>query len=67
MDTIQQCDFGNNKFKFVDVRTLSKKGGTLQLRLNNLDGPIIGQLEIPRSNEWKDYQFIYIGISTGDS
>ena len=46
-------DFGNNKFKFVNVRTLSKKGGTLQLRLNNLDGPIIGQLEIPRSNEWK--------------
>lgn len=46
-------DFGDNKFKFVNVRTLSKKGGTLQLRLNSLDGPVIGQLEIPKSNEWK--------------
>ena len=46
-------DFGNNKFKFVNLRTLSKTGGTLQLRLNNLDGPIVGLLEIPKSNEWK--------------
>ena len=46
-------DFGNNKFKSVNARVLSKTGGTLQIRLNKANGPIIAQVEFPESNEWK--------------
>ena len=45
-------DFGSNKFKSVNVRVLSKTGGTLQVRLNKTDGPIIAQVEIPKGDEW---------------
>ncbi len=46
-------DFGNNKFKSVNIKALSKTGSTLQIRLDKIDGPVIGQIEIPKSNEWK--------------
>ena len=46
-------DFGNNKFKSVNIKALSKTGSTLQIRLDKIDGPVIGQVEIPKSNEWK--------------
>jgi len=45
-------DFGNNKFKSVNVRTLSETGGTLQLRLDKIDSPVIAEVEIPKDDEW---------------
>ena len=45
-------DFGSNKLKSVSVRALSKTGGTLELRLDNVDGPIIAQVEIHKGIEW---------------
>ncbi|MGD1045747.1 MAG: family 43 glycosylhydrolase [Bacteroidota bacterium] len=46
-------DFGTNKLGLVNVRALSRTGGTLQIRLDKVNGPIIAQVEIPKSNEWK--------------
>jgi hypothetical protein len=46
-------DFGSSKFNSVNIKALSKTGGTLQIRLDKVDGPLIGQVEIPKSNEWK--------------
>lgn len=46
-------DFGSNKLNSVNVRTLSKTGGTLQIRLNKVDGPIIAEVKIPKNSEWK--------------
>ena len=46
-------DFRSNKFKSINVRALSKIGGTLKLRLDKIDGPVVAQVEIPESNEWK--------------
>ena len=46
-------DFGKINFKSVKLRVLSKTGGTLQIRLDKVDGPMIAQLEIPKSDEWK--------------
>ena len=46
-------DFGSNKLKSVDIKALSKTGGNIQIRLDKPDGPVIGQVEIPESNEWK--------------
>jgi hypothetical protein len=45
-------DFGNINFKSVKLKALSKTGGTLQIRLDKVDGPMIAQLEIPKSDEW---------------
>ncbi len=45
-------DFGNNKFKSVNIRAMSKTGGTLQIRLDKADGPVIARVEIPKSDEW---------------
>jgi hypothetical protein len=45
-------DFGNDEFKSVIVKASSKKGGTLQLRLEKVDGPIISEVKIPISTEW---------------
>ncbi len=45
-------DFGNHKLKSVSIRTMSKNGGTLLIRLDNQNGPIIGRINIPDSDEW---------------
>jgi hypothetical protein len=45
-------DFGKKNFKSVKLKALSKTGGTLQIRLDKVDGPMIAHLEIPKSDEW---------------
>jgi hypothetical protein len=45
-------DFGSRKLKSVDVKAASQTGGTLQIKLDKLDGPVIAQVEIPKSDEW---------------
>jgi hypothetical protein len=45
-------DFGTNKLRLVNVRALSRTGGTLQIRLDKVNGPIIAQVKIPKNNEW---------------
>ena len=46
-------DFGKVNFKSVKLRVLSKTGGTLQIHLDKVDSPMIAQVEIPKSDEWK--------------
>lgn len=45
-------DFGNKKFKSVQVKAKSLKGGTLQIRLDEADGPILSEVKIPKSTGW---------------
>ena len=45
-------DFGSNKFNSANVKVLSKTGGSLQLKLDNADGPVISEIEIPKNSEW---------------
>jgi hypothetical protein len=45
-------DFGIHKFKSINVRASSKTGGTLQIRLNKMDGPVLAQVKIPKRDEW---------------
>ena len=46
-------DFGHSKPGMVEVRALSKTGGTLQVRLDMVDGPIFAQVRIPKSENWR--------------
>ena len=50
-------DFGNNEFKSVNVKASSKTGGTLQLRLNRMNGTVFAEVEIPKETEWKVVNF----------
>jgi hypothetical protein len=46
-------DFGSGKFKTLEVRAQSENGGTIQIHLNNIGGPVIAEVSIPISKDWK--------------
>lgn len=46
-------DFGNNKARTIQVNSRSETGGSVQIRLGNTSGPILAEITIPRSNQWK--------------
>lgn len=45
-------DFGKGKEKTVQVNVASPKGGVLQIRLDQVNGPLISELTIPASDTW---------------
>jgi len=46
-------DLSSNNFKSVNIRSFSETGGTLEIRLDKVDGPVIAEVEIPKGTEWK--------------
>jgi len=46
-------DFGRKKLNSIKVKTLTKTGGTLEIRLDNSEGPVIADINIPKSDSWK--------------
>jgi len=45
-------DFGEKQYHNICLYTKSKKGGTIQIRLSDVEGPVIAQVEIPITNNW---------------
>jgi hypothetical protein len=45
-------DFGTENLKSISVRALSKTGGALELRADQVDGPLIARVDIPKGDEW---------------
>ncbi len=58
-------DFGNNKLKSVKVKALSKTGGTLQFRLDKMDGPVIAEVKIPKGSDWNIVNSSLLKYQTG--
>jgi len=58
-------DFGTKKLKSVLVKAISKTGGTIQLRLNNAQGPILAKINIPQSIDWKETKVSVKGLKPG--
>ena len=46
-------DFGRKKLKKLQISARSVTGALIQIRLNGLDGPLLSEVEIPESNDWK--------------
>lgn len=46
-------DFGSKKLKSVQVSATSKTGGTVEIRLNKADGPVLAEVKIAKSDDWK--------------
>jgi hypothetical protein len=47
-------DFGKNKLGKIIVRAASANGGTLQIHTTSINGPVIAEVKIPKSNGWKE-------------
>ena len=58
-------DFGTNQFESINVRALSRAGGTLQVRQDKVDGPVIAQVEIPAGKEWNTVKARLSGFKAG--
>jgi hypothetical protein len=46
-------DFGRKGLKTVLVNAISENGGTLQIRTGSVDGTVLAEVQVPKSNEWK--------------
>jgi hypothetical protein len=58
-------DFGSKKLTSVNVRAQSQTGCVLQIRLNNANGPVIAQVEIPNDSEWNDIKASVSKVQSG--
>jgi hypothetical protein len=47
-------NFGSKGFTAVEVRAISKTGGTIQIRLNAHDGPVLADVKVPAGTDWKE-------------
>lgn len=45
-------DFGSKRHRSVQVKAFSKTGGTLQIRIDKTDGPLLAEVKIPKGTEW---------------
>ncbi len=46
-------DFENNTFRTALINAQSKSGGQLEIRTGSLEGPVIAEIQIPKTGEWK--------------
>lgn len=58
-------DFGKTVFKNLLVNAVSENGGTLQIRTGSVDGTIIAEVKVPKSNEWKQVKTTLLKIPKG--
>jgi len=58
-------DFGSKKFKFIDVKARSETGGSIELRLNKMNGPVIALAEIPDEIGWNIVSFPVLKFQPG--
>jgi hypothetical protein len=45
-------DFGNGDSKSVSVKSVSSTGGTIEIRLDKPDGPLLAKVEIGKGADW---------------
>jgi GH43 family beta-xylosidase len=45
-------DFGK-KLKKIQVKAASYLGGTIEIRLDRVDGPVVAEVNIPKDTDWK--------------
>jgi hypothetical protein len=45
-------DFGTRKLKTVQLNARSDSGGSIQIRVNSADGPVLSEVGIPKNYKW---------------
>lgn len=49
-------DFGREKLKKVQVKAFSETGGTVQIRLDKTDGPVLAEVKVPKGASWNTFE-----------
>ncbi|HEX5399877.1 MAG TPA: family 43 glycosylhydrolase [Verrucomicrobiae bacterium] len=60
-----RVEFGNASLKSVKVRAQSSTGGTVEIRLDKNDGPMLAKVEIPQSTDWSEISARLATIPSG--
>ena len=60
-----RVDFSKPGLKSINVRTLSTTGGTLEIRLDKADGPILAQVDIAKGTDWSNIKGALANAPTG--
>ena len=58
-------DFGQKSSKKVWVNVLSENGGTLQIHSGSVSGPLIAEIKISESKDWKEVQAPIMKLQKG--
>jgi hypothetical protein len=46
-------DFGKKPLKNISLRVIAESGGLLQIRTGGMNGTVIAEVKVPKSNDWK--------------
>jgi len=46
-------DFGKKAVKTLSVNAISETGGTLQIHTGSINGPVIAEVKVPKTSDWK--------------
>lgn len=46
-------DFGKKRLKSIAVRAVSPAGGSIEVRINSVNGPVLATIKVPVSNDWQ--------------
>ena len=60
-----QVEFGKSVLNSVNVRSLSSMGGSVEIHLDKVDGPVLGQVQIDKGSEWKVTQSKLASVPAG--
>jgi hypothetical protein len=58
-------DFGTKKLRSVMVRALSQAGGTLQIRVQGINGPVLAEIPVTGGNEWQSVKVPLLSFKPG--
>ncbi len=58
-------DFGEHKWISVQVKAASQTGGMVEIRMDNVDGPLAAKVEIPENRDWSVVKSELLKIPSG--
>ena len=46
-------DFGKKPLKTISIKAITETGGSLQIHINGINGPVLAEVTIPKNDDWK--------------
>ena len=60
-----RVNFGDSTPRKVKARVTSDNGGTLQIRINGTNGPVISEIKVPKTDKWTNIESPVRSAQTG--
>jgi hypothetical protein len=60
-----RVDFGNDRWKSVNIRLASSTGGTMEIRLDTLNGPVLARVDVGKGSEWNVVKSSLLDVPSG--